>query len=148
MIELRGMTWNHPRGFDPMVATSDAYAQTHPDVRITWENRSLQAFADRPISEMAQTYDLMVIDHPHVGEVARQGNLLALDGLRDAQLAAIAAGSVGLSHPSYNFAGHQWSLAIDTATPVACLRPDFLDTAPKIWSQVLDLAAPGRWALP
>ena len=144
MIELRGMTWDHPRGFDPMVATSAAYGQAHPGVRITWEKRSLQAFADRPVSEMAETYDLMVIDHPHVGEVAKQGNLLALDGWRDAEMAALAAGSVGQSHQSYNFAGRQWSLAIDTATPVACLRPDLLEAAPKLWAQVLDLAKAGQ----
>jgi multiple sugar transport system substrate-binding protein len=144
VVDLRGMTWNHPRGFDPMVATSEAYAAAHPGVRITWEKRSLQAFADRPISEMAETHDLMVIDHPHVGEVAKQGNLLPLDGLRDAEMAALAAGSVGQSHPSYNFAGRQWSLAIDTATPVACLRPDLLDAAPRLWSQVLELARAGK----
>ena len=144
MVKLRGMTWDHARGFDPMVATSNAYAAAHPEVEITWEKRSLQAFADRPISEMAQTYDLMVIDHPHVGEVTKQGNLLPLDGLRDGEMVALAAGSVGLSHPSYSFAGRQWSLAIDTATPVACLRPDLLDRAPKLWAEVLDLAREGR----
>ncbi|MBI1416770.1 MAG: extracellular solute-binding protein [Limimaricola sp.] len=141
---LRGMTWDHPRGVDPMLATSAAYAAAHPGVTITWEKRSLQAFADRPISEMAETYDLMVIDHPHVGEVARQGNLLALDGLRDAEMAALAAGSVGLSHPSYAFGGRQWALAIDAATPVACLRPDRLETPPRLWSEVLELARAGR----
>ena len=144
MVRLRGMTWDHSRGFDPMVATSAAYAKAHPGVEIAWEKRSLQAFADRPISEMAETYDLMVIDHPHVGEVAKMGNLLPLDGLRDAEMAALAAGSVGLSHPSYNFAGRQWSLAIDTATPVACLRPDLLEHAPKLWAEVLELARAGR----
>ena len=143
-VILRGMTWDHPRGYDPMVATSAAYAARHPGVTITWEKRSLQAFADRPISEMAETYDLMVIDHPHVGEVARQGNLLALDGLRDGEMAALAAGSVGLSHRSYEFAGRQWALAIDTATPVACLRPDRLDAPPRLWSEVLELAREGQ----
>ena len=144
MIELRGMTWDHPRGYDPMVATSAAYAEAHPGVTITWEKRSLQAFADRPIAEMAETYDLMVIDHPHVGEVAKQGNLLPLDGLRDAEMAALADGSVGHSHRSYNFAGRQWSLAIDTATPVACLRPDLLQRPPKLWFEVLELASAGK----
>lgn len=144
MVSLRGMTWDHPRGFDPMVATSTAYAAAHPGVTITWEKRSLQAFADRPISEMAQTYDLMVIDHPHVGDVAKQGSLLALDGLRDAEMAALAEGSVGLSHASYEIEGRQWALAIDTATPVACLRPDLLDHVPTVWSEVLDLARAGR----
>lgn len=144
MADLRGMTWDHPRGYDPMVATAAAYAQAHPDVRITWEKRSLQAFADRPISLMAASYDLMVIDHPHVGEVAMQGNLLALDGLRDAEMIALAAGSVGQSHASYTFGGRQWALAIDTATPVACLRPDLLDAPPRLWSEVLALAHTGR----
>jgi len=146
MAELRGMTWDHSRGFDPMVATSRDYARRNPGVSITWEKRSLQAFADRPVAEMAETYDLMVIDHPHVGEVARQGNLLPLDGLRDDEMARLAASSVGLSHPSYQFAGRQWALAIDAATPVACLRPDRLRQAPALWRDVLDLAREGEVA--
>jgi multiple sugar transport system substrate-binding protein len=147
MVELRGMTWDHARGYDPVVATSAAYAAAHPGVTITWEKRSLQAFADRPIGEMAETYDLMVIDHPHVGEVARAGNLLPLDGLRKAEMAELAEGSVGLSHVSYEYAGRQWALAIDTATPVACCRPDRLAQVPVRWDEVLDLARTGRVAL-
>jgi multiple sugar transport system substrate-binding protein len=144
-VILRGMTWDHSRGYDPMVATSAAFAERHPGVTITWERRSLQAFADRPIGEMSETYDLMVIDHPHVGEVARGGQLLALDGIgRDGDIAALAAGSVGLSHPSYIFDGRQWALAIDAATPVACFRADRIDAAPAIWSDVLDLARDGQ----
>lgn len=146
-VALRGMTWDHARGFDPMVATSVAYAKAHPGVTIAWEKRSLQAFADRPIGEMSDTYDLMVIDHPHVGEVARGGQLLPLDGVgRDAEMAALAAGSVGLSHPSYAFDGRQWALAIDTATPVACYRSDLLDAAPTDWTGVLELARQGKVA--
>lgn len=147
MIELRGMTWNHSRGLDPMVATAAAYSQEHPEVSITWEKRSLQAFADRPIAEMADRYDLMVIDHPHVGEVAPSGLLLAFDGLgRDAELAQLAKESVGVSHPSYELAGRQWALAIDAATPVAVYRPDLLDAAPTDWSEVVTLAQAGQVA--
>ncbi|MFV0385087.1 ABC transporter substrate-binding protein [Paracoccus sp. (in: a-proteobacteria)] len=144
-VTLRGMTWDHPRGYDPMIATSRAYMEAHPGVTITWEKRSLQAFADRPIGEMAGSYDLMVIDHPHVGEVARAGHLVdfARTG-RDAELAALAAGSVGASHPSYAIDGGQWGLAIDAATPVACYRPDLLEAAPTRWDQVLDLARQQR----
>ncbi len=144
-ITLRGMTWDHARGVDPMIATSDAYMKAHPGVKITWEKRSLQAFADRPIGEMAGEYDLMVIDHPHVGEVARAGHLVDFAAqARDAELAALAAGSVGESHPSYAIDGGQWGLAIDAATPVACYRPDLLEAAPVRWDQVLDLARQGR----
>ena len=119
-IRLRGMTWDHSRGYDPMVATSRAFAEMHPGVSISWKKRSLQAFADRPIEDMAGEYDLMVIDHPHVGEVARTGNLLALDTLgRNEELETLAAQSVGVSHRSYEIDGHQWALAIDAATPVS-----------------------------
>lgn len=144
MAELRGMTWDHSRGFDPMVATSRAFAEAHPGISITWEKRSLQAFADRPIEEMADTYDLMVIDHPHVGEVSRSGLLYALDTSPHAdELRVLNDQSVGASHPSYEFDGHQWALAIDAATPVAAFRPDRIDEAPKEWSDVVSLARKG-----
>lgn len=141
------MTWDHSRGFDPMVATSAQYSRDHPGVEIIWGKRPLQAFADHPISEMAGDYDLMVIDHPHVGEVVGSGELLALDTLgRELELAQLAANSVGPSHQSYEFLGHQWALAIDAATPVAAYRPDLLDHAPGDWAGVVDLARSGRVA--
>lgn len=141
------MTWDHSRGYDPMVSTSKVFSETHPGVSISWEKRSLQAFADRPIEEMANSYDLMVIDHPHVGEVARSGLLMALDGTgHDNDLEALAAQSVGASHPSYEFDGHQWALAIDAATPVAAYRPDRIETPPKEWREVVSLARQGKVA--
>lgn len=144
-VHLKGMTWDHSRGYDPMVATSQAFAQANPGVSITWEKRSLQAFADRPIEEMAETYDLMVIDHPHVGEVARNGLLMAFDGMgHDAALRTLAMQSVGASHRSYEFDGRQWALAIDAATPVAAYRPDRLQAAPTRWNEVVDLAKQGQ----
>ena len=138
------MTWDHSRGFDPMVATSERFGETRPGVSITWERRSLQAFADRPIKEMASDYDLMVIDHPHVGEVARGGELLPLDSLgHDAELVRLASRSVGASHRSYEFDGRQWALAIDAATPVAAFRSDIIENAPSEWAEVVELARKG-----
>lgn len=146
-VQLRGMTWDHSRGFDPMVATSQAFSKAHPDVSIHWEKRPLQAFADRPVEDMAGAYDLMVIDHPHVGEVARSGHLMAFDGLgRDDEVAVLASQSVGVSHRSYEFDGRQWALAIDAATPVAAFRADRLAEAPKSWREVLTLARAGQVA--
>ena len=144
-ITLRGMTWSHIRGYDPMIVTSERFAETHPGVQITWEQRSLQAFADQPIGTMSDNYDLMVIDHPHVGEAAASGELLALDGQGyDAELAQLAAESAGVSHPSYEFSGRQWALAIDAATPISIYRPDLLDAAPTQWSEVIALAERGQ----
>ena len=29
MITLKGMTWDHSRGYDPMIATSKGFAKKH-----------------------------------------------------------------------------------------------------------------------
>lgn len=145
-IQLKGMTWDHPRGYDPLVATSREYGKMHPGVQITWQKRSLQAFADFPVEQLAAEYDLMVIDHPHVGSAAAQGCWVAFDsfsGRRD-DLETLAAQSLGGSHESYCYGGRQWALAIDAATQVACHRPDLLAHPPRTWAEVIDLAKEGR----
>jgi len=151
LITLKGMTWDHTRGFDPMVVTSEIFCEKRsPSVQIVWEKRSLQAFADRPIEHMADEYDLMVIDHPHVGEIAASGILLPFDGQGyDDQLSTLADQSAGISHPSYNFDNRQWALAIDAATPVSAYRADTIEAAPTTWDQVVDLAAENQviWPL-
>ena len=70
MTKLRGMTWNQPRAYDPLVAVSALYGQRHPGVEISWERRSLQDFEHYPVEDLAARYDLIIIDHPHVGEAA------------------------------------------------------------------------------
>lgn len=150
MITLRGMTWDHPRGYDPMVTTSAVYTERHPDIRIIWERRPLQAFADRPIEQMADTYDLMVIDHPHIGEAARKRLLVNLaQGEHASAVAAIGARAVGQSHASYEIDAGQWALATDAATPVASWRPDLIDQPPMRWDDVIALAREGKvlWPL-
>ena len=53
-----------------MVATAQRFSELNPGVEITWEKRSLQAFADEPIDKLAERYDLLVIDHPWAGFAA------------------------------------------------------------------------------
>ncbi|HTS69631.1 MAG TPA: carbohydrate ABC transporter substrate-binding protein, partial [Terriglobia bacterium] len=126
-LRLRGMTWNHSRGYVPLVATAQRFYELNPGVEVIWEKRSLQEFADQPIDQLAGRYDLLVIDHPWAGFAAAAGLLLPLDEhLPVPFLADQAANSVGASHQSYNFDGHQWALAIDAATPVAAWRPDLI----------------------
>lgn len=145
---LNGMTWNHPRGLDPMVAAAADY-RARTGVEVTWDARSLQDFESFPVDELARRYDLIVIDHPHVGRVTADGCLLPLDGIgRDAELAAIAAGSVGRSFSSYTWRGRQWALPIDAATQVQAFRPDRLDGPLRSFEAVLDLARAGRVAIP
>nr|WP_237168647.1 extracellular solute-binding protein [Paracoccus shandongensis] len=145
---MKGMTWNHPRGHDPMVACSALWAD-RTGVRIDWDQRSLQDFESYPVEDLARAYDLIVIDHPHVGQITRETCLAPLDVPgREAEFAALAAGSVGPSFPSYRWQGRQWGFPIDAATQVLAWRPDLLDRAPATWKQVMDLAREGRVMLP
>ncbi len=144
---LRGMTWSHPRGYDPMAACSALWAE-RTGVRITWEQRSLQDFESFPVDELARLYDLIVIDHPHVGQITAEACLLALDGPgREAELAALEAGSVGPSYRSYAWEGRQWAFPIDAATQVQAWVPERLGTAPTTFDAVIDLARRGQVAL-
>ena len=146
---LRGIAWNHTRGYLPMVASAQRFQELHPDVEIIWEKRSLQAFADQPIQVLAQTFDLLVIDHPFVGYAAHHPVLVALDQhLDQAYLADQAAHSVGASYPSYWYNDHLWALPIDAATPVSAWRADLLATPPQNWQQLLVLARQGHVAVP
>lgn len=150
-ISLRGITWHHPRGYGPMVATARRWQEMNPGVEIVWEQRSLQAFADESIVSSAQRFDLLVVDHPSMGEAAAQGLFLPLEQhLPGEFLQDQAENSVGASHGSYQINGSQWALAIDAATPVAGWREDLLaaagETVPQTWAELLALARRGRVA--
>ena len=148
-IQLKGITWDHSRGFTSVVATAQRFHELNPNVEITWEKRSLQAFADEPINELAKRYDLLIIDHPWAGFAARTGVIVPLnEHLPKAFLEDQENNSVGKSHESYCFEGYQSALAIDAATPVAASRPDLLKETPKTWNNLVDLAKEGKVAIP
>jgi multiple sugar transport system substrate-binding protein len=142
---LRGITWEHARGHGSLVAAAEAYRAVRPDVEVRWEFRSLQAFADHPIDRLVETYDLLVIDHPHIPLAAEHGLFARLDGQGfDDELAVLATQSVGRSHGSYAHGGHQYGLATDAAAQVAAFRPDLIAEPPRDWEAVLALAREGR----
>jgi multiple sugar transport system substrate-binding protein len=143
-IILKGITWNHSRGLLPMVATAQRFSELHPDVHITWEKRSLQAFADFSIQELAEHFDLLVIDHPWAGFAAKTKSIVPLDQYLSAKfLEDQEQNTVGASYESYHYDEHQWALPIDAATPVAASRPDLLPDLPTNFDQLLTLANSG-----
>ena len=147
-VDLRGMTWAHPRGFDPLVACARLWRE-RTGVEIVWDKRSLQDFETYPVEDLAARYDLIVIDHPHVGQITREGCLLPLDTpARAAAAEALAAASVGPSYASYRWQGRQWALPIDAAAQVQAFRPDLIGVAPKRWADALDLAGRGAVLCP
>jgi multiple sugar transport system substrate-binding protein len=138
LIRLRGMTWKHDRGLAPMLATAQRFSEEHPEVIIEWEARSLSEFGEAPVEHLAEQYDLVVLDHPYVGALARSRCFLALDEfLSPEQLQTFAADTTGPSWPSYTMDGHQWALAIDAAAQVMGYRADLLEKA--------GLAVPATW---
>jgi multiple sugar transport system substrate-binding protein len=142
-ITLRGITWNHPRGLDPLLAAIDVYGMVAPGVRVDWTTRSLSGFGEDPLIELAASYDLLVIDHPFVGDAAGSMAFHALDELAaPGVLSERSRASVGPSHASYLYAGHQWALAIDAAAQVSAIHERFGDDPmPTTWDEVLELAA-------
>lgn len=147
-IALKGMTWSDPRGYDPLIAATAEFEAANPGVTITWNKRSLQGFESTPVDELAAEYDLMIIDHPHVGAAAREGCLLALDAsIPEEDLNAIANETVGKSYASYTIDGHQWALPVDAATQVQAHRPDLGGRA-ATWADVKEAALQGAVILP
>lgn len=151
MVTLRGSSWDHPRGHAPMVATAREYERIHNgEVSIEWVPRTLKEFGMVSVEALAREFDLVVMDHPHIGTMAESKSVIPLEDYVSAQtLEALAEGSPGRSHQSYRYEGRQWAFAIDTACQTSAWRPDLMDGPPATWTQVMDLAAKGQvmWPL-
>jgi multiple sugar transport system substrate-binding protein len=59
-MRLSGITWDHPRGYDPLVACARLWREK-TGVDVVWDRRSLQDFESFPIEKLARHYDLIVI---------------------------------------------------------------------------------------
>ena len=142
-MRYRGLTWDHPRGRNALEA---ATAQGGP---VDWDAQPLEGFESAPIADLCARYDLVVLDHPHLGEALALNCLRPLDEVFAAtDLAAIADRAIGPSMESYVMAGRVWALPLDAATQVMVRRPDILLTPPSTWDQVGELSkATGKVAL-
>ena len=72
---LRGITWNHSRALPPLVATGQRFEELNPEIEITWEKRSLHEFGHADLATLSRSFDLLVIDHPMMGD-AEAANVL------------------------------------------------------------------------
>lgn len=138
-ISLKGMTWDHARAHDCLVAAAERFAAER-GISLCWDRRSLQAFADEPIERIARKYDLVILDHPHVGQIAETGCLLPLPDFPDP-----AASSLGGSIESYVWKGRTWSYPIDAACQMAVERPELGGAFPAHWEDLLE--APERFRI-
>src|SRR6202140_1653931 len=105
-ITLKGLTWDHPRGYAPLSGGIPEYEEQHPEIKIQWARRTLREFGEAPIEQYLDRYDLLIVDHPFVGFAAAHGAFLGLARyLSEAEKLHFAADSVGPSWQSYWYDG-------------------------------------------
>ena len=148
-ITLKGLTWDHPRGYAPLAAGLAEYRQRNPQINVQWDRRTLREFGEAPIEQYVDQYDLIIVDHPFAGFAAAQRILVDLaPSLNDAEKDRFARDSVGPSWNSYWYEGGLWAYPIDAATQVASYRPDLLialsETVPETFAAVLQLGHRAR----
>lgn len=142
-VQLKGMTWDHSRGIDGLLALDKELQDTF-GVSIDWQSRSLLAFGDQHISSFASEFDFLVIDHPHVPDAADSSSILALDHwLPSATIDQLSLESVGDSHDSYAYRGNIWAFGIDAAAQVSAYRLGG-NAPPPYWADVLEDAKEGK----
>jgi multiple sugar transport system substrate-binding protein len=152
-LRLRGMTWNHSRALPPLVAAAQRFEELHPEVRIDWEKRSLDEFGHAGLPEFTQGYDLLIVDHPMLGDVHRDGTLLDLQPrLQTAALAELEGDALSPCLESYCYEDCLYALPVDAAAPAASFRADLLERnnlqVPETWDQVIELARKGLVLMP
>ncbi len=150
-ITLKGLTWDHPRGYAPLLGGAAEYEKQHPEIKIHWERRTLREFGEAPIEPYLDRYDLLIVDHPFVGFAAAHGALVDLaPSISEAEKLRFAADSLGPSWESYWYGAGLWAFPIDAAAQVASYRPDLLPTlspvVPDTFDGVLELGKKVRKA--
>ncbi len=136
---LRGLTWDHPRGYLVLDALAGALG---PAITVHWERQPLEDFESRPLRTLAGHYDLLVVDHPGLGEAVRDGALRPMHELFSRpELAGWRAGSAGASFDSYRIGRRQWALPLDAAAQVSAARPDLMPDQPASWADAVQAAA-------
>ncbi len=141
MTSYRGITWDHPRGRNALRAAAERERESGSGLDIVWDAHSLEHFESHPIDDLAERYDLIVLDHPHLGEALELGSLRPIDDVVPAaQLERWAGEAVGPSFTSYEVEGRQWALPLDAATQVSVRRADLCPAAPRSWDEVETLS--------
>jgi multiple sugar transport system substrate-binding protein len=142
MIKLKGITWDHARGYDPLIAASELYFK-EKGIQVEWQKRSLTNFGDQSLEELSKQFDLIIMDHPHVGVAEASQCLLPLNNLLNSSiLNTLKISSAGPSYESYNYHNKQWALPIDAAMQCASYRADLMhnESLPTSWEEVFILA--------
>ena len=141
-ISIRGIAWDHIRGYGPLEASIAPYKE-QTGVQIFWSKRNLKDFGDTSLDKLAHEYDLIIMDHPHVGTASVTRCVMPMDEIVNKEILEEALlNSVGPSFGSYTYDNHVWALPIDAACQVSCYREDLLNKLPlpQTWNDVFQLS--------
>lgn len=121
-----------------MEAVGKAFSETDlgRGVSVQWSIEPLSDFESRPLWELAERYDLINMDHPHVGDAVATGCLRPIGGLANEY--------VGPSLDSYRMRGKCWCAPIDASCMVSAYYPDCISDVPRRYDDVFALAQEGR----
>ena len=137
-----GLTWDHPRGYDALEEAARRVNAGRNKPLIFWEKQPLEGFESAPITDLAARHDLLVLDHPHIGEAVADDCLIPLEELFDADRIEVwRVNSIGSSLASYHWEGRTYALPLDVATQVMARRLDVVGAPPATWDEVEELAA-------
>lgn len=140
-MTFRALTWDHPRGYLALEAAAQKWAAAD-GLDITWERQPLEGFESHPIADLCARYDVLVLDHPHLGEAIEADALLPLDELFEpAVFEDLRRNTIGSCLQSYEWQGRPWGLPLDAACQVMACRPDILGKSrPTTWDGIGALA--------
>lgn len=143
---IRGLTWDHPRGYKAL-ATAAARAS---ELALSWHRQPLEGFESAPIDDLCARHDIVVIDHPHIGEAVAKNAIWSLEEVFDPNfLGRLAEQTIGPCLDSYRWADLHWALPLDAAAQVMACRADLLgEPLPGTWADIVGLSRrSGRVAL-
>jgi multiple sugar transport system substrate-binding protein len=133
---FKGLTWDHPRGYRAL----EAAARRVPEL-LDWSRQPLEGFESHPVADLAARYDLLVIDHPHVGEIAKEDCIRPLEEIfSPEEIEQWGRQSIGAALRSYRWDGRHYAFPLDVAMQVAARDPDLVASAPDTWDEVLRLS--------
>jgi len=143
LTELKGITWDHKRGYDPLITTTETFKKMYPDVNITWDKRSLSDFGNYPVEKLVDKYDLLLIDHPFIGEACKKELFLDLKHyLSKEELKKIEDNTVGNTFYSYTYDNKILALPVDAAAIVSAAKKEWFDkhgeNIPRTFNEVIE----------
>ena len=112
MAKLRGLAWDHRRCWGPLEASVARLQAATPGRDRLGPAQPAMTSAKAPLEAVLAAYDLVVFDHPFVGEIAEGGLMVPFDEhLTDEAKAFFERDSVGKSWQSYQREGRPMGAA-------------------------------------